>query len=391
MPGDLLLPDVRPGGGPAACVVVRNGRIASVGERPAAWRGPMVEGRGRLLLPGLVDGHAHVDKTCWGLPWRSHTGGRTLASLIANEREQRRCLPPVAERAVAVLEAYVQHGTSHVRTHVDVDPAAGLGSVEGVLEARRRLTGRLDVQIVAFPQSGLFGEPGTVELLDAAVAAGADLVGGLDPAGLDGDPVRHLDAVFGIAERRGCGVDLHLHDGGELGRWQVGLIVERTRALGLAGRVTISHAFCLADAPESAMAPLLEQLAGQRISLATVAPGNRAPLPLGRLRELGIDVCLGQDGIRDLWSPYGDADMLARAHLLAWRSGFRRDEEIELALDTATYAGARVLGVEGYGLAAGCVADLVLVEADSPAEAAIAHPPRSLVVKRGVVVGGTAA
>jgi cytosine deaminase len=388
MPGDLLLLDVRPAAARSTNVVVQDGRIAAVGERPPGWSGPTIEGRDRLLLPGLVDGHAHVDKTLWGLPWRPHSAGTGLASLIANERAGRRGLPPVADRATAVLEAYVANGTSHVRTHVDVDPDAGLASLEGVLDARERLAGRIDVQIVAFPQSGLLVEPGTAELLDGAIEAGADLVGGLDPAGFDGDPVADLDAVFGIADRRGCGVDIHLHDGGELGRWQVELIVERTRALGLAGRVTISHAFCLADAPEATVLPLLEELVEQRISLATVAPGNRAPLPLLRLRELGIDVCLGQDGIRDLWSPYGDADMLARAHLLAWRSGFRRDEELKAVLDTATYAGARVLGVEGYGLGTGCAADLVLVEADSMAEAVVAHPPRLLVIKRGVVVGG---
>ena len=175
---------------------------------------------------------------------------------------------------------------------------------------------------------------------------------------------------------------------GRARRWQIELIVERTRSLGLAGRVTVSHAFCLADSPDHEVTPLLERLAEQRISLATVAPGSRAPLPLVRLQELGIDVCLGQDGIRDLWSPYGDADMLSRAHLLAWRSGFRRDDDIELALEAATYGGARVLRIERYGLEPGCAADLVLVDAESPAEAVVAHPSRALVIKSGVAVGG---
>ena len=114
--------------------------------------------------------------------------------------------------------------------------------------------------MVAFPQSGMLIAPGTADLLDAAVKAGAALVGGIDPAGLDGDAVAHLDAVFGIADRRGCGVDIHLHDRGTLGRWQVGLIIERTRTLGLQGTVTVSHAFCLCDG-DPAVEPLLEQLA----------------------------------------------------------------------------------------------------------------------------------
>jgi cytosine/adenosine deaminase-related metal-dependent hydrolase len=124
----------------------------------------------------------------------------------------------VAQRAGALLGAYVAAGTSHIRSHVDVDTAAGLDSLHGVLEARDAFAGRVDVELVAFPQSGLLHRPGTAELLEAAVRAGADLVGGLDPAGFDHRPVEHLDTVFGIAGRHGCGLDIHLHDGGELGR-----------------------------------------------------------------------------------------------------------------------------------------------------------------------------
>jgi cytosine deaminase len=379
---------VRPAGGPPVDLVVRDGRIAAIGERPVDWDGPTVDGGGALLLPGLVDGHAHIDKTRLGRPWRPHSAGAGIAALIENERAHRHEIPPAKEAAAAALAAYSASGTTHVRTHVDVGLDVGLSSLEGVLEVRERMGDRIDVQIVAFPQTGVIVRPGTVELLDRAIEAGAELVGGIDPAGYDGDPIASLDAVFAIADRRGCGVDIHLHDGGALGRWQVELIVERTRALGLAGRVTISHAFCLADAPEDDVLPLLEHLAEQRISLATVAPGNRSPLPLLRLRELEIDVCLGQDGMRTLWSPYGEGDMLARAYLLAWRAGFRRDEHIELALETTTYGAARVLGLDGYGVDVGGVADLVLVPAEVPAAAVVDHPPRSLVVKRGVVVAG---
>ena len=289
------------------------------------------------MLPGLVDGHAHVDKTLWGLPWRPHSAGAGLAALIENERHGRRELPPVAERAAALFETYSDQGTTLIRTHVDVDLDNGITAVEGVLEAAARFADRLDVEVVAFPQSGMLITPGTAELLDAAIEAGAALVGAIDPAGLDGDAVAHLDAIFEIADRRGCGVDVHLHDRGSLGRWQLGLIVERTRALGLQGKVTVSHAFCLCDG-DPAIEPLLEQLAEQRIALATVAPGNVEPLPLVRLAELGIAVCLGQDGVRDLWSPWGDADMLSRAAQLAWRAGYRRDEEIALCVEIAAAA-----------------------------------------------------
>jgi cytosine deaminase len=360
----LLLTGVRPLGGPARDLLVTDGRITRVGERLTAPEGAtVVDGRGHLAVPGLVDAHAHLDKTLWGLPWRPHSAGDGLAALIDNEHrgraELRRQGVTVAQRAGALLGAYVAAGTSHIRSHVDVDTAAGLDSLHGVLEARDAFAGRVDVELVAFPQSGLLHRRGTAELLEAAVRAGADLV---------------------------CGLDIHLHDGGELGAFTIDLIIERTRALGLAGRVTISHAFALAEVPEARLERLVEGLAAERVSLTTVAPGNRPPLPLASLRAAGVTVGLGCDGIRDLWSPWGDGDLLGRAALLAWRAGARRDQDLAAALELATAGGAGVLGLDGHGLEPGCWADLALVPASTVGEAVVAHPPRSLVLKRGRVV-----
>ena len=391
MSGTLLLTGVRPLGGPARDLLVADGKITRVGERLEAPDGAtVVDGRGQLAVPGLVDAHAHLDKTLWGLPWRPHTAGDGLAALIDNEHrgraELRRQGVTVAERAAGLLAAYVAAGTSHIRSHVDVDTVAGLDSLHGVMEARDTFADRVDVELVAFPQSGLLVRPGTAGLLEAAVRAGAELVGGLDPAGFDQRPVEHLDAIFAIAGRHGCGVDIHLHDGGELGAFTIDLIVERTRVLGLAGKVTISHAFALAEVPEPRLGRLVDGLADQRVSLTTVAPGNRPPLPLSRLRAAGVTVGLGCDGVRDLWSPWGDGDPLGRAALLAWRAGARRDQDLAAALEVATVGGAGVLGLDGHGLEPGCWADLALVPVATVGEAVVAHPPRSLVLKGGRVV-----
>ena len=389
----LLLRNIRPLGGPARDVLAADGRIAEVGDGLGAPQGAaVVDGRGQLALPGLVDAHAHLDKTLWGLPWRPHTAAADggLAGLIANEHRGRAELAAsgitVAQRAGKLLGAYVAAGTSHLRSHVDVDTDLGLDSLQGVMEARAVFADQISVELVAFPQSGLLVRPGTAELLEAAVQAGAELVGGLDPAGFDRRPVEHLDAIFAIADRHGCGLDIHLHDGGELGAFTIDMILERTRVLGLAGKVTISHAFALAEVPPPRLDRLVEDLVDQRISLTTVAPGNRPPLPLTRLRAAGVPVGLGCDGIRDLWSPWGDGDVLARAALLAWRAGARRDEDLAAALEVATTGGAALLGLESYGLGPGCWADLTLVPAETVGEAVVGHPPRSLVLKRGRVV-----
>ena len=383
---DLWINNVRLGSRPEpVSIVIRDGRITSIGDPPTDWSGPTLDGRGHLALPGLVDGHAHLDKTLWGLPWRPHSAGPGLAGLVENERTNRTSLPPVRERVSSLLQTYVDNGTVLIRSHVDVDPDNGLSAVEGVLEAAASLDGLIEVEVVAFPQSGMLSRPGTAELMEAAVRNGASLVGGIDPAGFDGDAVTHLDTIFGIAERNDCGIDLHLHDRGSLGRWEVGLVVERTRALGMEGRVTISHAFCLCDGDPSIDA-LLEQIADCGISLATVAPGSVDPLPLDRILELGIDICLGQDGIRDLWSPWGEADMLGRAGQMAWRAGYRRDEDIERCVELATWRGAKALGREDLHLEPGGRGDVVLVDAATPAAAAVTKPPRSAVVRGGAIV-----
>jgi cytosine deaminase len=292
----------------------------------------------------------------------------------------------VAQRAANLLAAYVAAGTTHIRSHVDVDTVAGLDSLNGVLEARAAFADRITVELVAFPQSGLLVRPGTAELLEAAAQEGADLIGGLDPAGFDHRPVEHLDTIFAIADRHGRGLDIHLHDGGELGAFTLDLIVERTRVLGLTGKVTVSHAFALAEVPGPRLERLIEGLASAGVSLTTVAPGSRPPLPLASLRAAGVAVGLGSDGIRDLWSPWGDGDVLARAALLAWRAGARRDEDLATALEVATSGGAAVLGLPDYGLDPGCTADLVLVPATTLGEAVVTHPPRTLVLKSGRIL-----
>jgi cytosine/creatinine deaminase len=198
--------------------------------------------------------------------------------------------------------------------------------------------------------------------------------------------VRHLDIVFGLAAQYGAGIDLHLHDLGSLGAWELELIAERTRDAGLAGRVTVSHAYGLGQLDHAYQDRIIDQLAQAGVTILTAAVYSFPVPPIKRLRAAGVNVACGHDGIRDLWGPYGSGDMLERAMHVAYRSTFRRDEDIELALDVATFGGARLLGVPAYGLTIGAPADLVAVTARNAAEAVVTHPARDVVVKAGHVV-----
>jgi cytosine/creatinine deaminase len=385
---ELLLRGGRPWrcAGPAD-VLARDGVIARIEPGIDAPGAEVFDIAGRLVLPGLVDAHCHLDKTLYGQAWEPHTAGDALADRIGNERRRRGelGLPNVAN-AAALLERMVTAGTSYVRTHTDVYPGAGLDGVEAVREAVRRLAGRATVEQVAFPQLGILGAPGTAELLDEALRLGVETIGGIDPAGMDRDPVRHLDVVFGLAERHGAGIDIHLHDGGLLGAFELELIIERTRATGLSGRVTVSHAYAFGQIDTAYQDRLAAGLAEAGITVTTAAVFDFPVPPVKKLRAAGVNVACGHDGIRDLWSPYGTGDMLDRAMHVAYRSTFRRDEEIEIALEAATYGGARALGLRSYGLAVGAPADLVVLAADTPAAAVVTRPVRDLVVKAGRVV-----
>ena len=385
--GDLLIRDARPMGGARADILVRGGRIARIAPAIEAPGVVVEDAAGALALPGLVEAHTHLDKTLLGMKWYRNEVGPSLVDKIDNERLQRRVLgiDPARQSARQVVLA-LSKGSTHIRTHVDVDTEIGLSGIEGILATRERFRDEVDMQVVAFPQSGMLVRPGTLELMEAAMRAGADVVGGLDPCAIDRDPRAHLDAVFALAQKFGAPVDIHLHEPGELGGFSMELVIERTKALGMQGRVVVSHAFCLGMADAAYVARLVESLAEARVAIMSHGAPYRPVPSVRQLHEAGVVMCCGSDGIRDTWGPYGNADMLERAMIVGLRNNLRRDDEVELALDMVTHGGAKAMELEGYGLAAGCHADIVLVDAQAPAEAVAERPPRRLVLKRGRVV-----
>jgi cytosine/adenosine deaminase-related metal-dependent hydrolase len=388
----LAITDIRPMGGGATTIVIENGRIAAIGGAVPPGC-PTLDGGGRLAIPGLVEAHAHLDKTLWGMPWYRNQVGPRLIDKIDNERAAKRTLGiDPARQSARQVALTVGHGTTHIRSHVDVDTDGGMAGVEGVMATRAATADQVDMQIVAFPQSGLLVRPGTLELMDRAMRLGADVVGGLDPCAIDRDPKGHLDAVFALAERHGRGVDIHLHEPGEMGAFSMELIVERTRALGMRGQVVISHAFCLGMPDPPAVARLIEALAEAGIAVMTTGTPSRPVPPLLALRAAGVVVGSGSDGIRDTWGPYGNADMLERAMFLGMRNNLRRDDEVEQALDVCTHGGAALMGIADYGLRPGCPADMVLLEGACLTEAVVSRPRARTVLKRGRVTAeaGTA-
>ncbi|NLP60610.1 amidohydrolase family protein [Paraburkholderia sacchari] len=368
-------------------LAVRDGRFASISSlgaaHPETGAAEIVDLQGHLVLPGFVDGHIHLDKSFLGDRWRPHRVAATLRERLADEKAALASAAPIAQRADALLRQAASFGTIAMRSHVDVDATTGLTHLHAVMEAREKWRGIIDIELVAFPQAGVVSCPGTADVLDAAAQEGVDVVGGIDPTTLDGDADGQLDIVFGIAQKRGVKIDIHLHEAGEQGIEQLHRIAARTRAAGLEGRVSVSHAYALGDVDADAVARIADALAAAGVSIMTNAPGDRAFPPILRLRAAGVRVFSGNDNIQDAWWPYGNGDMLQRAMLLGYRSGFYTDQELLVALDMATEAGAAVIGKRDYGLKVGNEASFVIVKAPNAAAAVAAAPAERVIVRSG--------
>jgi cytosine deaminase len=374
--------------GTLADLTVEGGRFSAVAAAANAAMPPAgaIDLAGQLVLPAFVEGHVHLDTSFYGDAWRPHTpctNGFDVRERVAFQMRNLEQAAPMAERAKNQLELCVGHGSLAIRSHVMVDADVGLKHVETILGVREKYRDLVDIQLVAFPQSGILSSPGTAELLDEALKLGCDLIGGLDPASFDRDVKGHLDVVFGLAEKRGAGVDIHLHDRGALGLFEIEEIVARSTAFGMQGKVAVSHAYALGDISAEALARAGEKIAATGVAIMTNAPGDHAFPPVAALREAGVTVFAGSDNIRDSWWPYGDGDMLNRANMIGYRSGFYEDRELEAAYDVVSHAGAAALGLEGYGIAVGAKADFVALRAEHIPEAVVAVPKDRTVYRAG--------
>ena len=296
--GLLLKGGVLPDGG-GADILIRGGKIVEISESIAAPEGArVIDVAGRLVTPGLVNGHVHLDKTLIGATWVPHLAGSTLRERIEAEKEIRGQLNvPLKTRATALINLLASHGTTAIRSHVDIDPGIGLAHLEVILELREELRERISIQLVAFPQSGVRAAPGTAELLEEAMKLGVENIGGLDPAAIDGDVEGQLDLLFGLAERFGAGIDIHLHDAGELGIYELEQIAARCKASGLNGRVTVSHAYALGMVSPSAAAAAASRLADAGVAIEMdVRADPGAHRPAARTAGAGPPECpMGAD------------------------------------------------------------------------------------------------
>ena len=388
---DLPLPDsdsFRLGGlrfadGTTGDLLVENGRIVTIGA-PAASGVSSRDISGWLCLPALVEAHVHLDKTFLGAPWQPHLPGAAVADRIRLEKlAQARLEVPIVERGSRLVEQELRFGTGFMRTHVDIDAEIGLGHFEAVAEIRRRYADRLDMQIVAFPQSGILASPGTAALLDEALAQGADLIGRTRSRQASTATRLAISTSSSALPKNTVRTSTSaLHEGGALGVFELGLICGHVERTALAGKVTVSHAYCLGQLGAEELKRVGEKLAKAGVAILTAVPPVSMP-PLKALDALGVTVLAASDNIRDAWAPFGNGDVLDRASMAACQQVMDTDEDLCFAVDLVTGNAARALRLDGYGLVVGGPANFVLVEAESVAQAVAAPPTRRMTFRRG--------
>jgi cytosine deaminase len=395
------LPDGRTG----IDIGITGERIAAVEKHLQVKATREIDARGRLVCPPFVDPHFHMDATLsLGLPRMNKSG--TLLEGIQLWGELKPLLTPeaVIERALAYCDWAVARGLLAIRSHVDIcDPR--LLAVDALLEVKRRVKPYLDLQLVAFPQDGYYRSPGAVKQLEIALDRGVDVVGGIPHFERTmADGAASVRALCEIAGKRGLMVDMHCDETDDPLSRHVETLASETTRLGLQGRVTGSHLTSMHSMDNYYASKLIALMAEAELNaianplINIVIQGRHDTYPKRRgmtrvpeLMKAGLTVAFGHDCVMDPWYSMGSGDMLEVAHMGVHVAQMTSLDGMRACFAAVTENAAKILGLDGYGLAPGCHADMVVLQCADPIEAIRLKATRLHVVRRGKVIAETPA
>jgi cytosine deaminase len=351
---------------------IEQGRIAAI-EPCLAAQGREINLQGHLVTPGFVETHIHLDKSCILERCKSEEG--TLEEAIEQVALTKKAFTEadVRERATRTLEKCILHGTTHMRTHLEVDPGIGLRGLDGVLPLIQEYKWAIDLEICVFPQEGLLNNPGTDELMIAALKKGARVVGAAPYT--DTDPHGQIDRVFAMAREFDVAIDMHLDFGNTPDNMDVEYVCEQTEKFGYGGRVTVGHVTKLSTVPMERFASTARRLADVGVAV-TVLPSTdlylmgrhqnynviRGVTPVHKLLQAGVNCSLSTNNVLNPFTPFGDCSLLRMANLYANICHVGKRDEMRECFEMVTRRSAQILGLEDYGIAIGKSADLVVLD-----------------------------
>ena len=370
-------------------IVVEGELIHDTAAGSAAAVSDRIDCADKLVLPAFIDSHVHLDKALIRDDLREHDG--TLAGAIGaiHERKRRYSVEDVRSRARAVIEESVRLGTTRLRSHVDVDTIGGLTPLEGVMAAAADCSDIAEVRTVAFPQEGLLRDPGALDLMEAALEMGADVVGGMphwEPN--EAAQREHVRLCFELAQRFDRDVDMHVDETDDGNVRTLEIVADEALRLNFTGRVCAGHVCSLAAADHEYAERVIDKCLRAGISIAANPVTNlvlqgrgdrglvrRGMTRVAELRAAGVNVLFGQDCVKDGFYPFGRGSMLEVALISAHAAHLTSKDDLAYALEAVTKAPAISWRLEDYGLRRGARADLQILPVPSWPEALRLQPP----------------
>ncbi|MGX1321953.1 cytosine deaminase [Bradyrhizobium sp. USDA 377] len=350
---------------------VKDGRIVAI-EPKLACETVEVDLGGHLALPGFVDTHIHLDKACLlGRCGHNHGSVSEAIRAVAGMKKDF-TVEDVYARGAKVLERAIVHGTTRMRTHVEIDPRIGLRGFEAVKSLKRDHAWAIDLELCVFPQEGLTNDPGAEELLIQALRNGGEVIGGCPY--MDTDPNAHLARIFDLAEEFDVDVDLHLDFDLDPSWWHLDEVCRQTERRNYGGRVAIGHATKLSALPPDRMKAATAQLAKSGVAV-TVLPAtdlylmgreatHNAPRGLTLAHKLAADGVLcsvATNNVLNPFTPFGDASLLRMANFYA-NVAHASVSDFDTCLDLVTELPARLMNLGDYGIKVGNPADLIVLD-----------------------------
>jgi cytosine deaminase len=392
-----------PSGETGQDIAVQDGRIAEVRPNIEGEAVQVIDAGGHLVTPPFVDSHFHMDATLsLGLPRLNESGTLLEGIALWGELKPDLTVAAIKERALALCRWSIARGTLAIRSHVDICDDRLL-AVDALLEVREEVKDWIDLQLVAFPQDGYLRYAKSPENLKRALDKGVDVVGGIphfERSMADGaESVRQLCE---IAAERGLLADMHCDETDDPLSRHIESLSFETQRLGLQGRVTGSHLTSMHSMDNYYVTKLMALMREAEIHVVAnplinitiqgrhdTYPKRRGMTRVKELLQQGINVAFGHDCVMDPWYPMGSHDMLEVAHMGLHVAQMTGVAEQQACFAAVTDNGAKVMGLEGYGLAPGCRADMVILQAGDVLEALRLKPARLAVIRRGKVIAET--
>ena len=356
-----------------------------------------MDAKGQLLIPGLVDAHIHLDKALLLERYPAVEGTFSEALQKTLQAKQEYTVADIQARARSVIKKAIAFGTTAMRTHVEVDPILQLKSMEALLPLKEEYAWGITLQLAVFAQEGITNQPGTENLLRKAMEIGGDVIGSAPY--VDPNPKENIRIIFEIAREFDCDVDFHLDFLDDDAPLLLPVVIEETLKHNWQHRVCLGHMTKLAGLTPAELAAFIPSLKEAGIAILALPATDlymmarqdthnvrRGIAPIDRLAESGIKVGLATNNVQNLFTPFGDSDVLKICTLLAQVLQLGTTASHQLCLEMATTRAAQAIGINNYGIEVGKIADLVLLEANSVSAAIGTAPLNRTTIKQGQIV-----